>query len=29
MDFILISEYGINGDNQEIVLYKKGRLRIF
>ena len=23
MDFILISEYGINGDNPEIIIYKK------
>ena len=23
MDFILVSEYGVNGDNPEIVLYKK------
>ena len=23
MDFILVSEYGTNGDNPEIVIYKK------
>ena len=23
MDFILISEYGVNGDNPELILYKK------
>lgn len=23
MDFILVSEYGVNGDNPELVIYKK------
>jgi len=26
MDFILVSEYGANGDNPEIVIYKKRKI---